>query len=125
MTARNETRVGTPDGGPAAMQRPPAEVRYAEELAALRSDDRDPRPPGWESSLRAARRFVIGDAEAGISRKFVGNPSLVDRALVTLATNRGPMLVGDSSTPWTAEPRWTGRVSPPLPAPGWTPSSTS
>ncbi|MGP3638507.1 hypothetical protein ACTU45_35330, partial [Streptomyces sp. 24-1644] len=49
----------------AAVQRPPAEVRYAEELAALRADDRAPRPPGWELSLRAARRFVIGDTNAG------------------------------------------------------------
>ncbi|MFD4947024.1 AAA family ATPase [Streptomyces sp. NPDC058409] len=98
MTVRNETRLGTPDGGPAPVQRPPAEVRYAEELAALRAGDRDPRPPGWELSLRAARRFVIGDADAGISRKFVGNPSLVDRALVTLATSRGLMLVGEPGT---------------------------
>ncbi|MFF2010542.1 AAA family ATPase [Streptomyces sp. NPDC058195] len=86
-------------GGDAApVQRPPAEVRYADELAALRAEDRDPRPPGWELSLRAARRFVIGDAERGIGRKFVGNPSLVDRALVTLATNRGLMLVGEPGT---------------------------
>ncbi|MFE3906237.1 AAA family ATPase [Streptomyces sp. NPDC059153] len=98
MTVRNETRLETPDGGRAPVQRPPAEVRYAEELAALRADDRDPRPPGWELSLRAARRFVIGDADAGISRKFVGNPSLVDRALVTLATSRGLMLVGEPGT---------------------------
>lgn len=82
----------------AGVQRPPAEVRYAEELAALREGDRDPRPPGWELSLRAARRFVIGDPGTGISRKFVGNPSLVDRALVTLATSRGLMLVGEPGT---------------------------
>lgn len=80
------------------LQRPPAEVRYAQELAALRSGDGDHRPPGWELSLRAARRFIIGDEDAGISRKFVGNPSLVDRALVTLATNRGLMLVGEPGT---------------------------
>ncbi|MEE1794620.1 AAA family ATPase [Streptomyces sp. BE308] len=86
------------EGGPAAVQRPPAEVRYADELAALRAADRDPRPPGWELSLRAARRFVIGDDSAGVSRKFVGNPSLVDRALVTLATSRGLMLVGEPGT---------------------------
>ncbi|MGW0780935.1 ATP-binding protein [Streptomyces sp. NPDC002913] len=83
---------------PVAVQRPPAEVRYARELEALRADDRDPRPPGWELSLRAARRFVTGDEDAGISRKFVGNPSLVDRALVTLATSRGLMLVGEPGT---------------------------
>ncbi|WSA80226.1 AAA family ATPase [Streptomyces sp. NBC_01799] len=96
-----EGQAGGPSDGVEAgpsVQRPPAEVRYAQELAALRSDDRDPRPPGWELSLRAARRFVIGDTDAGISRKFVGNPSLVDRALVTLATSRGLMLVGEPGT---------------------------
>ncbi|MFF2542540.1 hypothetical protein ACFVUY_08245 [Kitasatospora sp. NPDC058063] len=56
------------------LQRPPAEVRYAEELAALRAEDRDPRPPGWELSLRAASRFIVGDQTAGIARKFVGDP---------------------------------------------------
>ncbi|MHA6760005.1 ATP-binding protein [Streptacidiphilus sp. PAMC 29251] len=79
-------------------QRPPAELRYADELAALRAADSDPRPPGWELSLRAARRFIVGDAAAGISRKFVGAPSLVDRALVALATSRGLMLVGEPGT---------------------------
>ncbi|MET8126987.1 AAA family ATPase [Streptomyces sp. NPDC056653] len=108
MTVRKTDAEPVPDGrsgGPSAgveagpsVQRPPAEVRYARELAALRADDRDPRPPGWELSLRAARRFVIGDTDAGISRKFVGNPSLVDRALVTLATSRGLMLVGEPGT---------------------------
>ncbi|MET9920812.1 AAA family ATPase [Streptomyces sp. NPDC006435] len=98
MTVRDETRGGVPDDGAVAVQRPPAEVRYAEELAALRAADNDPRPPGWELSLRAARRFIVGDAGTGISRKFVGNPSLVDRALVTLATSRGLMLVGEPGT---------------------------
>jgi MoxR-like ATPase len=99
MTAREEaTPAGARGGGAEPVQRPPAEVRYAKELAALRADDSDPRPPGWELSLRAARRFIIGDADTGIGRKFVGNPSLVDRALVTLATSRGLMLVGEPGT---------------------------
>ena len=58
--------------GEALLQRPPAEVRHADELAALRAADGDPRPPGWQLSLRAARRFIVGDEQAGISRKFVG-----------------------------------------------------
>ncbi|MGF1428361.1 ATP-binding protein [Kitasatospora sp. LaBMicrA B282] len=80
------------------LQRPPAEVRYADELAALRADDPDPRPPGWQLSLRGARRFIVGDPAAGVSRKFVGDPALVERALVTLATNRGLLLVGEPGT---------------------------
>ncbi|MFI8435445.1 AAA family ATPase [Streptomyces sp. NPDC079020] len=96
--ARPGDAVAAGASGPADVQRPPAEVRYADELAALRAGDSDPRPPGWELSLRAARRFVIGDGSTGVSRKFVGNPSLVDRALVTLATSRGLMLVGEPGT---------------------------
>jgi MoxR-like ATPase len=80
------------------MQRPSAEVRYADELARLRASDDAARPPGWALSLRAARRFIIGDEAAGITRKFVGDPSLIDRALVSLATSRGLMLVGEPGT---------------------------
>jgi MoxR-like ATPase len=80
------------------VQRPPAEVRYAGELAALREGDTGDRPPGWALSLRAARRFILGDEPAGISRKFVGDPSLIDRALISLATSRGLMLVGEPGT---------------------------
>ncbi|MBA9003513.1 ATP-binding protein [Thermomonospora cellulosilytica] len=81
-----------------ALQRPPAEVRYADELERLRADDTGPRPPGWALSLRAARRFIAGDDRLGVTRKFVGDPSLIDRALVTLATSRGLMLVGAPGT---------------------------
>lgn len=81
-----------------AIQRPPAEVRHADELARLAAGDDEPRPPGWRLSLPAVRRFVLGDPERGIARKFVGQPSLVDRAMVTLATQRGLMLVGEPGT---------------------------
>jgi MoxR-like ATPase len=80
------------------VQRPPAEVRFADELARLRETDAAHRPPGWALSLRGARRFILGDERQGISRKFVGDPSLIDRALVTLATSRGLMLVGEPGT---------------------------
>ncbi len=79
-------------------QRPPAEARYAGELARLREQDTAPRPPGWALSLAAARRFIVGDEAHGIRRKFVGDPSLIDRSLVTLATSRGLMLVGEPGT---------------------------
>lgn len=79
------------------VQRPPAEVRYAEELAVLAERDNAQRPPGWGLSLRAARTFIVGDG-AAISRKFVGDVALIERALVTLATGRGLMLIGDPGT---------------------------
>ncbi|WP_284454683.1 ATP-binding protein [Actinomadura madurae] len=79
-------------------QRPPAEVRFAEELDRLREDDSGPVPPGWALSLTAARRFIVGDEALGVTRKFVGDTALIDRALVTLATSRGLMLVGEPGT---------------------------
>ncbi|RRS00744.1 ATP-binding protein [Glycomyces terrestris] len=80
------------------LQRPPAEQRYADELAKLAAEDDAPRPPGWALSLQAARTFIVGDESRGIAKKFVGDPSLIDRGLVTLATSRGLMLVGEPGT---------------------------
>jgi MoxR-like ATPase len=96
VTRRKKDDSATPSGS--HLQRPPAEVLYADELARLRDADQGPRPPGWELSLRAVRTFVMGDAALGIRKKFVGQPSLVDRAMVTLATQRGLMLVGEPGT---------------------------
>ncbi|MCW2943393.1 MAG: MoxR-like ATPase, partial [Actinoallomurus sp.] len=80
------------------LQRSPAEIRYADELARLRETDEGSRPPGWWLSLEAARRFIVGDERQGIRRKFVSDPSLIDRALVSLATSRGLLLVGEPGT---------------------------
>lgn len=80
------------------IQRPSAEMRWADELEKLRTSDKGNRPPGWRLSLDAARRFIVGDPKAKIERKFVGDPSLIDRALVTLATSRGLLLVGEPGT---------------------------
>jgi MoxR-like ATPase len=80
------------------LQRPPAEVIYAEELAILAKGDDGPRPPGWQLSPRAVRTFILGDPARSIRKKFVGNPSLVDRSMVALATNRGLMFVGEPGT---------------------------
>lgn len=98
--ARTTRSTSSSDGatGTRRVQRPPAEVRWADELERLRSADRGDRPPGWHLSLDAARRFIVGDPRARIERKFVGDPSLIDRALVTLATSRGLLLVGEPGT---------------------------
>lgn len=80
------------------LQRPPAELLYADELALLASNDASPRPPGWRLSPPAVRRFLLGDPSLKIGPKFVGNPSLVDRAMVALATQRGLLLVGEPGT---------------------------
>ncbi|MFI6866801.1 AAA family ATPase [Nocardia sp. NPDC050406] len=80
------------------MQRPPAELRWADDLARLRERDDAPRPPGWFLSVDAAKRFIVGDPALGIARKFVGDASLVDRSLVSLATTRGLLLTGEPGT---------------------------
>lgn len=86
------------DASTNVLQRPPAEVTYADELARLKKIDDAPKPPGWKMSARAVRTFILGDEKKKIRQKFVGNPSLVDRAMVALATGRGLMLVGEPGT---------------------------
>lgn len=94
---RSAPDTGDPVDGQ-RIQRPPAEVRWADELEQLRAADKGDRPPGWTLSLEAARRFIVGDPKRKIERKFVGDASLIDRALVTLATTRGLLLVGEPGT---------------------------
>ncbi|XPE44668.1 AAA family ATPase [Shigella flexneri] len=55
-------------------------------------------PAGWQLSLPAARAFILGDSAQNISRKVVISPSAVEHMLVTLATGRGLMLVGEPGT---------------------------
>jgi MoxR-like ATPase len=95
---KTKAEAGVTPNGAAALQRPPAEVLYEDELSTLKSADDSPKPPGWSLSPRAVRSFILGDPKLGIRKKFVGHPSLVDRAMVALATNRGLMLVGEPGT---------------------------
>ncbi|BCQ45385.1 hypothetical protein ERHA55_29120 [Erwinia rhapontici] len=54
--------------------------------------------PGWQLSLPAARAFILGDDARDISAKVVTSIASVERMLVTLATGRGLMLVGEPGT---------------------------
>lgn len=74
------------------------EIRFQEELQALKDRDDRPRPAGWRLSPQAVRRFVLGDPDNGIRRKFFGNDALVERAIVTLMGHQGLMLVGEPGT---------------------------
>ena len=83
--------------------RPAAEQRYAAELAALAEWDRgNPRPEGWHLSPKAVRLFVLGSRTpiggVSIGKKYLGNDALVERCIITLAGNRGLMLVGEPGT---------------------------
>ena len=96
----------------------PAEQRYPGEFAAIKYNDKDPKPPGWHMSPRAAETFILGsqgrplsyvedgeEKEEVISKKFFGDDVLVQRAIVTLASDRGLLLVGEPGTAksWLSE----------------------
>ncbi|GAB4210472.1 MAG: AAA family ATPase [Roseiflexaceae bacterium] len=91
--------TGNPTTDPALVQRPPAELLYADELARLAEADGDaPRPEGWRLTPRSVLAFVLGDPKRGISPKFVGSRAMLERCVVALATNRGLMLIGEPGT---------------------------
>ena len=96
----------------------PAERHNAAELLALRLNDTDPKPPGWVLSPRAVETFIVGSggqplsyevdgepAEVVIGRKFFGHDVLVQRAIVTLASDRALLLIGEPGTAksWLSE----------------------
>ena len=92
-----KTKNGAPSSAGQVL-RPPAEELYAEELEALVKGDNDVRPPGWTLSPRAVRTFICGGDKPKISRKFYGDDTLVERAVIGLASNRGLLLVGEPGT---------------------------
>lgn len=40
--------------------KPPVEIRYREELEALKNTDEGKRPENWQMSPKAVRTFILG-----------------------------------------------------------------
>jgi MoxR-like ATPase len=92
----------------AARQIDPPEHQYAGELAFLAAADTTARPPGWQLTPRSVVTFIAGSGgrpvagpdgrQEVIEAKFVGERALVERCVVTLAGERGLLLVGEPGT---------------------------
>ena len=114
-------KTSAPDSnGPPPMAldvlREPAEVRYADQLEALRQNDSETPPTNWRLSPRAVLLYVTGGktlkatiggkkADVPITRKFFGDIGIVERSIVTLASERALLLVGEPGTgkSWLSE----------------------
>jgi MoxR-like ATPase len=96
--------------------REPAEVRYADQLEALRQAEKETPPSAWRLSPRSVLAYITGaepieanlngrPVKVPITRKFFGDDSIVERAIVTLASERALLLVGEPGTgkSWLSE----------------------
>ena len=96
--------------------RQPAEVKYADQLEALQQNDADTPPAGWNLSPRSVLLYITGgkslkakidgkNVDVPITRKFFGDDGVVERSIVTLASERALLLVGEPGTgkSWLSE----------------------
>lgn len=90
------------------LQRVPAEVDYAEELAELTKADHRQKPPNWRLSPWAVAEYLLGGRLANgytITPKYIGSRRLMEIAISTLATDRALLLFGVPGTAksWVSE----------------------
>ncbi len=96
--------------------REPAETRYADQLEALKQNDSESAPANWKLSPHSVLTYITGgktlkanlhgkDVDVPITRKFFGDDSVVERSIVTLASERALLLVGEPGTgkSWLSE----------------------
>ncbi len=115
MAGKKDEKSRNGDGADEVL-RQPSEILYRAELEALKQNDPDPAPVNWAMSPRAVLMFVLGgkamkakidgkDVQVQLTRKFFGDDSVVERAIVTLASERALLLVGEPGTgkSWLSE----------------------
>jgi len=99
------------------MLKEPAEIKYAREIEALRQNEQDELPSAWKLSPKSVLAYIVGtkkpltatfdgkQVEVPITRKFFGDDTIVERSIVTLASERALLLVGDPGTgkSWLSE----------------------
>lgn len=88
--------------------RAPAELEFAEELAALAKVDERQKPANWQLSPWAVVTYLIGgklDNGLQIKPKYIGQRRLMEIAVATLATDRALLLLGLPGTAksWVSE----------------------
>src|SRR3954471_18104355 len=102
MAKKPAPNAAAPDNNGVAADtilREPAEVRYADQLEALKQNDTETPPTNWRLSPRSVLAYVTGgkslkaniggkSVEVPITRKFFGDDGIVERAIVTLASER-------------------------------------
>lgn len=87
----------------------PAEAKYEAELRALVAEDNALKPPGWLLSPKGVEAYIMGsDKPVGgvaITPKYIGDKSLIQVAIATLASDRALMLIGEPGTAksWLSE----------------------
>ncbi|RJG37988.1 ATP-binding protein [Motilimonas pumila] len=96
--------------------RAPLEQQYQEQLLALKQNDPDTPPPSWLLSPKMVLLFILGGEtlnykkgrktqQVAITQKFFGDRRLVERAIITLASERALLLIGEPGTgkSWLSE----------------------
>lgn len=110
------SQSATKTTGKSVRLREPLEQQYAQQLAALKQHDTDKRPASWHLSPRSVMIFILGGEtleykkgkkvqQVAITQKFFGDRRLVERAVITLASERALLLLGDPGTgkSWLSE----------------------
>nr|MDO8086640.1 AAA family ATPase [Candidatus Sigynarchaeum springense] len=97
--------------------RAPVEESRAEELLALVQNDTYPKPQNWKLSPKMVETFITGTDEefsctvngqkkrVKITPKYYGDKNIVQKSIVTLASERSLMLIGEPGTAksWLSE----------------------